>query len=777
MTKSVFLILLMMVSQNALAKHSSCESLFRREKINKTKLSDEDFFNYRQVLAVEGVNFFIKYFRIPSNQELARFAKTDLKKSTLDAVIGSRIEFWEKAFQDHSAKLADAKTRLILTYNDFIKAMKSNGITPRSASAEELYDQLLRTYSYLEHENRAGDLEVKHLLRVLGVRSRQVGQIPYPVLFDGIDGLRKAAQGKFPNSFVGFRDQRFGKVYNEETMSLIVNQYSGFIATAFMGSSLRKNPENADAWRGQFRAMVQLAEKRNLVILIKEVQGKTDLIPDELITHPRVRIVTHTIDLGDEMRIWGGMVIIPTNQNSLAGLLNRQMARVRGQTQIVFAPQRMMSSVATEKNHINGAHQVWATGALTEPLFPYSNFRSARVNEIAAELQINSAIIVEKSDLQSGPLGRGAPGRWQPPRTFDFEQAIKDSEYGDWPDGSVDSFVFYPADGSAARPIPAVAVIPGDFHSGFEDPRMLKAMKEQIFDASRQAGRAIQFARFHDYEDNDALSPWNRVMDRVKKFISGTLDALAELNRGRSNLNALMELEPELYVILSEVDNHNAWKKRILDNVEANNDPVNGPLVRKLREIYEKGMSIFEYLYRRQEEFDRAIPDQVMRQKLLESNVYIRYPERVRILKDGESFEVGPVDRATNVAQHGHVIESGKRGGVSLAPHARANDRAVIGHTHTTGILGFIFNPGMIIKLRSQAYALQGYNAQQNAVAVIYANGAIQLMIYDPLVGKFYADTSVGPLTGEKFFTSKPFVADDPNDLVVEGRTTLNNYE
>jgi hypothetical protein len=767
MIRNVLILFFLFFSLNARALN--CKELFFLDsKASRlSKLSVEDLL-YRQNLAISGVQFFVKFLRIPDNKELASFAKIKLKKSALEKIIGDKNIFWSEAFATHSQKLEDARTMLIMAYHDFIREMKKNGVTPRSATPEEFYAQLMKSYRFLENENRNGELQVKHLMRVLGERKRSVNEAQYPVLFEGMDGLRRAAQERFPNSFKGFRDQRYGKIYNEETINLIQNKYRGVLATSFMGGV---------PWeKGQFLALTQLAKAKELLILIKEVNGETDLIPKEILEHPQVRIVTQTLDLGNEMRIWGGMVIIPTNANSLAGLLNRQMARERGQAQIVFAPQRMMANVATEKNHIHGAHQVWATGSLNEPIYPYSNFRSSRVNTMASQRHINSALIIEKSDISSGPLRRGAPGRWHV-RNVDFETAIRDRDYGQWTDGIVDTFTFFPADGSRARPIPAVAVIPGDYHVGFQDERMLKAMKSQILDASREAGAPVEFMRLHDYEDNDALSPWDRSTDKTKKYSSGQLDAQAEINAGRSNLNALMELEPQLKVILSDADNHNAWKIRTLNNVEALNDPINGPLVRKLREVHEQGQSVLEYLYRFQEKFDQAIPDESLRQAQLNRNVYSEFPDRIIVLKAGQSFEVGPVDRPTNVAPHGDKIDSGKRGGVSLEPHAKANDRVVVGHTHTTGILGYAFNPGMIVRLRSQAYALGGYNAQQNAVVVVYANGAMQLFIYDPLIGKFFANSMESTLPGKNFFTGKPFVVDDPNDRVNGKVTTLNNYE
>jgi hypothetical protein len=760
----VFLMSVLMAS-NLWAKPQVCQKLFQKKA---PAFSDVGVLIYQQRLAAEGVSFFAKNLRLPSNQELAKYANLKLKKSEIDLLIGDRIFFWSEAFRLHANKLEDTKTMLIMAYNDFVKSMKKNGITPRSATPEEFYAQLMTSYSFLKQDNRSGDLELKHLMRLLGERQRQPGQIPYPVLFAGMDGLRKMAQERFPNSFKGFRDQKYGKLYNQETLQLIENKYAGVIATSFMGGVPWK--------KGQLESLVAVAKAKKLLILIKEVNGETDLIPTEIASHPLVRIVTQTLDLGDEMRIWGGMVIIPTNANSLAGLLNRQMARVRGQTQILFAPQRMMANVATEKNHIHGAHQVWATGSLNDPIYPYSNFRSSRVNTMASERHINSALIIEKSDLQSGPLQRGAPGRWHV-RNIDFEVALRDPEYGQWEDGVVDTFTFFPASGGAPRPIPAVALIPGDYHVGFQDERMLQAMHEQFFTESRRAGRPIEFVRLHDYEDNDALSPWDRPTDRTRKNQSGHLDAQAEINAGRSNLNALMALEPQLKVVLSEADNHNAWKVRMLNNNDALNDPINGPLVRELRKVHEQGGSVLEYIYRLQEKYDRAIPDESLRQSTLAKNVYIEKPENVLVLRNGQSFEVGPVDRATNVGPHGDKIDSGKRGGVSLEPHAKANDRVVVGHTHTTGILGYAFNPGMIVRLRSQAYALGGYNAQQNAVVVIYANGAMQLFIYDPLIGRFYSSLQAGALPAKHFFTSKPFVIDDPNDLVQGKVKTLNNYE
>ena len=69
---------------------------------------------------------------------------------------------------------------LIMAYNDFIKAMKKNGVTPRSATPEEFFAQLMASYSFLKQDNKSGDLEVKHLMRLLGERQRRHGQVFAP---------------------------------------------------------------------------------------------------------------------------------------------------------------------------------------------------------------------------------------------------------------------------------------------------------------------------------------------------------------------------------------------------------------------------------------------------------------------------------------------------------------------------------------------------------------------------------------------------------------------
>lgn len=741
-----------------MADSGKCQSLFSNPRSLST------WFEAQSKLTKSAIDFFNKNLRIPSTKELSSVMSGELTPEMIKIYDSSSSDFWQHVFSSHPQKINDSKEWLIKAYYDAVVAIKKTGVTPRSLTEQELFSQLLINHPHLKEAAGRGDFEVKHVQRLLGVRQRKSGLPQYPVLFDGLEGLRLATKQEYPHTFRGFRDQKYSYEYHEKTVELIASKYRGVLATSLTGGM----PFNS----GQFNALIKLAEAKNLLILVKEVNAETDLIPPEVVAHPRVRIITHTIDLGPELRLWGGMMIIPTNKNPLAGLLDRSMARTRGQTQIVFSPQRAMSPVATEKNDIHGTHQVWSTGSLSEPTYSYSNARSSRVTTMAAERHINSAVLIEKSSAEAGPLGRGAPGRWHI-RNVDFERSIDDPQYGSWPAGITDAFTFYPADGSSPRPNRVVAAIPGDIHHGFADQRYTRAMLQQIFAASRAAGAPIEYIRLHDFNDFGTISPWDRSIDRSSKFKKGELDLQAEINQSRAFINDLLSFEPNLKIILSSVDNHNYWLVRQLDNPLALADPVNGPLLIHLRSMRDKGYDVFEYIYKQQEAFDRAIPDIVAKSNAINKNVYVQKTENLIVLKSGQRFDV--TGRGWNLSSHGHQIDRGKKAGASLEPHARGNDRVVIGHTHEAGILSYAFNPGMSVRLRSQEYALNGYSTQQNALMLIYANGSGQLLLFDPVIGEFLP--SGKPLPGGSFFTERPFVVEDANDVVQGDVKTLNNYD
>ena len=768
MKKMISFLLILAIQNSAWALR--CETIFTVSTRSST-LSLEARMSVREKLAAAGVDFFATFLRIPTNKELAKFADTRVKLAEIDDIIGDRNIFWQTAFAQNPKKLEDAQMLLMVAYHDFIKGAKAQGVTPRSATPEEVFSQMMKTYSYLGKESSRGEFKWKHLERILGMRPRQSGEVPYPLLFEGVEGLRRATQEKFPNSFKGIRDARYGIAYNKETLKLIVEKYRGMIAVSILGGV------PWDVGRLQFESLKQMATARNLLLLVKEVNGETDLIPSEILDYERTRIITNTVDLGDELRVMGGLVVIPTNPNPLTGLQDGRQARVRGQTQIVFGTQRAMKTVATELNHISG-HDIWSTGTLNDPELPYANYRSSRVTTLASARLINSVVILEKSDANSGPNTRGAPGRWHI-RAADFERAISDSKYGTWPDGTADNFMFYPADGSSPRPIPAVAVVPGDYHSGFEDPRFISAIKEQVLDESQRAGRPVEFIRFHDFYDIGSVSPYDSPSTRAIKFVLGELDLQKEINRGREDLNALLLSYPHLTAVLSEADNHHVWLNRMFNDMTALNDPINGPFLAKLREMSLEGVGPLEYLLLQQKEFDEVTPRMVMRSRRIGRNAYVEFPDRVNVLKEGKSLFVGPVDRAVNIAPHGHKIAGGARGGASLVPHASANSRVIVGHTHTPAIWGNAYNVAMAVRLRSQPYALGGYSAQKNSVAVVYLNGAIQLFNFDPFIGRLTPDLSAPSLPGRSFFTSEPFVIPDPNDRIIDSgatATTLTNY-
>jgi hypothetical protein len=751
MKKIMLLLFVFIAGHSTLAANTACFEVFKVRAAGT------------EALQSVAVDFFVKHLRLPTLEELSEAA--DLNVASTKTIVTDYEIFWNEAVTSNPQKIDDVRAIIVRAYYDFARAQKRGGITPRSATELEIFSQLLTSSDILQADAKRGLFEVKHLSRILGLRARKPDRIPYPVLFEGLDGLRLAAKEKYPTTFKGMRDQRYGKTYNEETVSLLVNKYNGGAAVSFRGGIPW---ETARPW---FQSLVTMAKDRNVLILIKEINGETDLIPAEIVNHPQVRIVTQTLDLGNELRVWGGLTIMPTNKNPHAGLAERMNRVPRGQSQIVFATQRAMTVLPTEKNAITGAHQIWSTGSLNDPIYPYSNFRSSRVSTLASEREILSAIVFEKSDQASGPLGRGAPGRWHI-TNVDYENTKTE-----WGAGIAHNFVFYPGDGSPARPIPALAVVPGDYHLGFQNELVLRAMGEQVFDPSIAAGGPTVYLRLHDFQSFEEISKWLGPSETAAMFARGELDLQQKINLGRATLNDLKRRYPNVVIVLSKEDNHHAWLYKAIDDPVSIDNPVNGPLLAKLRSIRDQGYDLLEYLYKDQQKMDDAIPDEVKRQKQLSSNVYVEHPESIIVLKRGQAFDVGPEGAIWTISQHGHVVGRGKRGGTNLDPHAKANDRSTNGHNHEGGIVGYSFNSAMIVRLLSQYYALGSYSGQQNAIIVIYPNGGGQMMIFDPKIGRFYADPKIGPLPAGTFFTSTPFVVDDPNDLVEPGITTLNNYE
>lgn len=715
-----------------------------------------------QELQTNAMAYFTKHLRLPSLEEMS--ASTGIPLKDVRSLVPDYESFWAEAMAQNPKKMEDAKTVLILAYNKFMSAQKKGGITPKTATELELFTELLKQSRILQEDAKNGDFEVKHLMRLLGTRGRREGRVPYPVLFDGLETLRLATKEKYPSSFKGMRDIKYGKEYNEETMNLIMNKYNGAIAVSFRGGV----PWN----KQQFASLLSMAKHRNLVILIKEVNGETDSIPSEFTENPYVRIINHTIDFGNELRIRGSLVVIPTVKNPLAGQMERMQARVRGQKQIVFGTQRALAIVATEKNHITGAHEVWSTGSINEPIYPYSNYASSRVSNLAADRQIPSAVVIEKSDRASGPLGRGAPGRWHITNA-DFEKG----EGTEWGPGHALDFMFYPADGSKPRPIGPTALIPGDYHLGFQDETLLKSFTEQVLNLPQTQQMPEVYMRLHDFQSFEEISHWLGDGERAAMFARGDLDLQAKINLGRATLNDMMMRYPFLRIVLSVTDNHHVWLFKQLDNKDALADPINGPLLTKLRDLRNEGHNVLEYLYKDQKKYDESTPDEAERQRKMSRNIYIEHPENIVVIKSGQPFDVGPQSAPWSLSSHGHLGANGAKAGINQDVHARAHDRGFAGHIHTGVMTGYFINVAMFVRLRSQSYALGGYNGQTNGLGVAYPNGSGQLVSYDPQIGRLYPDLKIGALPANEFLTGEPFVRPDDNDLVEPGVTTLNNYE
>lgn len=613
----------------------------------------------------------------------------------------------------------------------FVSAIKS-----KTNGGPRLMLDYVRSEFSLEH--------FKDLFRPDRASVPRQGIFPQPLIFAGGPAeVEQAARFDAPFAFLNFvnTDRLVTPERAAKTLSAVENS-RGFIAISWTsGKPIAQDFLNS---------LIQMAEEKDLVILVGPTLQNFDGIPEIFLTHPRIHIVTETIE-NAALKI-SNEPINPDTENPLAGI--KKPGRYRpGQSVIVFHPHQMMESVATGSNSLAPV-MIMSTGSINEVFSPYSSASQGRTKESNKVFHKMKAWIFEKGDSISSFDPDGTQNIWHPrPVSFYDDRSYNGTA------GFIDRSIAYQYryDQNGNKEFERIQLDPevlylGDPHDPVTDPAFVRSLVEDLglptyTETAFQGGDTFDFG---------AISHWSmeKMVEMNLKFQKNDVMALQQVNGVIQMINALLQRYPNARY-RQIVGNHDEWLTKLLDRTPDMQRVINGDFLDELNfAVKTLKLNIWEYIFKHREQllnmFLAAHPDR--RSEILRRVLPVYAPDRIDVLDRGAQYQIGPEHRKNDLARHGDRSVYGMKVS-TLKGHAKAMPEGggVTGHTHRLGIYGETMDPGAMAPVESE-YGKGFDSAAGQALVAIYPNGTKQMWIFNRKAGTFHTRDPKKILPTAKFF-------------------------
>ena len=497
-------------------------------------------------------------------------------------------------------------------------------------------------------------------------------------IFGDLEAVKAAAKQEFEGKFKYVLDRDvFNPARTAALIKAIENRKRLILTSAVSGAPVNKE---------FFDALVKYAEEMDADIIVYPVNMETDQIDPIFLTTPRVHVLVETVEVSARLALNN----IPLTAKQLRPLTGLDNLGVRGQAQIVGSPQMHVRTVATMTN-ASSPHIEMTTGAITDSNYNGEKYISRRTDRLAQNNHRLGAVVLERSNVL---------------KTSGADYHIRHIEYIAEQSGFMDLNKFYSAQG--AVDVRAEALVFGDIHVGETDSAVVKTLREQI--KKLRPKKLI----IHDLFNGKSISHHDKdkLITLAKKATSGELNLKDELTQVVLFLNSLLEMDPtiEIEVVPS---NHDFWLHRWLESGAFVREPHNFLLGSELGIKMAKDIDPLAYAL-----MNAKSLEQPLGAELADSS-------RVRFLKIGESYQVGPKNRRVELGLHGHAGSNGSKG--SLQDFLKAAGRAVFGHTHSYFRWNDTVNIGTFTQLILD-YNKWGFSNWVQSMAVVGENGEVQVL-------------------------------------------------
>lgn len=334
---------------------------------------------------------------------------------------------------------------------------------------------------------------------------------------------------------------------------------------------------------------------------------------------------------------------------------------------ILGSPKQSLEYVPV--SNVKFPHALMSTGALTLPNYASTRGNSLRTAFIAEHDHVMGGLIIEIQD----------------DKIYHFRQVqfAKDGSFADL--GTLYSGK------KTSRIIPKIII--GDYHAGDHDLPTERAWLE-LADFT-QADEVIM----HDLHNGLSTNHHdeNKMVTLARRAREGRLDLIKELGITGSVLNLWTGKVAKVTVAKS---NHDEFLHRWIDNAKFSKDPYNFQAGCRLADKAVDGIDPLVYG--------------------IELYGNLNRPERVNWLDRDQDYRIAGIE----CGAHGDLGGNGSRG--SRANLERSYGKAVIGHSHSPGILRGIFQVGTTSLLKLDYN--RGPSSWLHCSCLLYPNGQRQLI-------------------------------------------------
>lgn len=354
--------------------------------------------------------------------------------------------------------------------------------------------------------------------------------------------------------------------------------------------------------------------------------------------------------------------LMPINPEAIDPIIGLdRLSHITGS--IVYAsPKQRLKSIPAPKSAL--PRVLMTPGAATLPYY-----KGTRKSIIAAMDHVNGALVVEVVNNQ----------------LYHFRHITAEK------DGSFfDLGYHYKPNVKSPKKVRLKAIIPGDYHCGYTDKDVKKALLEML------RIHKPEYLLLHDFFDGTSVNPHirNRILERASLKDKNSVEE--ELKLCSSELKDLTKYPKFVKIVKS---NHDDFLFRWLNDGVYVNDERNHVIGLELALAMAKGLNPVEYGIRK---FNKFL--------------------NVEFLKEDQSFKLTP--KKIEYGVHGHRGPNGSRG--SIVSLEKSYGYITFGHTHSPEILRNARVIGTSTKLKLSYN--EGASSWMQSMEWTYESGARQMI-------------------------------------------------
>jgi|GEM_PF-2575980 len=587
----------------------------------------------------------------------------------------------------------------------------------------------------------------------------RTGRFPQPLVFEnGISELQEATRFDTPFAFRSYVDSNLVNEERADRLLKALEKTKGFVAVSWT-SGKKLNQDYLDT-------LFAMLEERDWIMIVGATQQIYEGLPDVLLNHPRVHILTHTIE--NRYLKLDNIPLNPNVENPLPRV-KKAGGMVPGQRVVVFHPHQMMEIVPSTTNEYLPI-QIWSTGSLNEPFGPFASVSSGATNTANKVFQKMKFVVFEKNDNVSRFDSDGLQNIWHP-RPVTFANDRKQAGVAGFTDMFRTYKITYGPGPNQERQLEEKNVDPdiiylGDGHDRISDPRFVESL---VNDLGLDTYTKVRF-RTGDLWDGGSINHWldGKFVALNRKYQNGSLSVLDEVNQMINSVNALLQRFPNAR-FEQIVGNHDEWLPRAMENPTDLHKVINGDFLDELGfAVKTLRINVWDYIFKERQGIMERLLEKYPEKKreILSRVVPVFDPGRIDVLnRDQVSFS-GPEWRRNALHYHGDKGTGPKAGSFKEQAKAMPEGGGVTGHTHSPKIYGELMDVGVMAGVM-QDYTMGSFSAQGQGFAIVYKDGTKQLILYDRLAGTFRQRDAAKVDGPEKFFgDEKLSIVPNDNDLV-----------